>query len=521
VRGNLGQGDFHEEKVSTIRPAFQFGKNFENLSGLGYKYKEVDVMNHIAFYLRKIHFNKLTGELVFKRESVQKFLFFQDGDLVQAKTSVPEERLGEILFKLGKISPESHAEIERYIEPDKAIGNSLTQKGLTSQRNVEDGLTYQMREIALSLFPYFDGQISFEEKAWTGGQSFGSPVNVPYLIEDGIRRMKFHPLLQKFFEKKIPSPKTRVLYHLLTEEEKQVLNQIKGEGTCETLWRSHRYNPEFFWKGVYLFYCLNLIDFRDKDAVAEPEPEEGEPLRPDVQERLDEVLAFEDKISSSNYYQILGVPKNASEDEIKTAYFQLARKFHPDRFDRTVAPQQKEKIEDIFDKITKAYRTLTSKQQRQEYDIRGASSPPDTGRDVVKKADTKFRQAKTLYTMGRYEDAVILLEEAVRLNKNKGDYFLLLAMTEVKIPSFRKKAEEHFLKAAELEPWNPEAYVGLGMLYKQEGMLTKATRLLQKALEVDSSHELARRELEALGKGEKKKGLKGLLSINIFGPKKK
>jgi len=478
-------------------------------------------MNHIAFHLRKIYFNKLTGQLVFKRGSVQKYFYFQDGDLVQAKTNVAEERLGEILFKLGKISPEAHAEIDRYIDPGKAIGKSLTQKGLTSQRNVEDGLTYQMREITLSLFPYFDAQISFDESASIGDQKFSSRVNVSYLIEDGVRRMKSHPAVQKFFEKKIPSPKPRVLYHLLTEEEKEVLNQIKGEGTCEALWKSHKYNPDFFWKTMYLFYCLNLIDFRDRDAVAEQEPKEGEPLRPDIQEQLEEVLAFKEKILSSSYYQILGVPKNASDDEIKKAYFQLARKFHPDRFDRTVPHEQKAQIEDIFDKITKAYRTLTNKQQRQEYDIRGASSPPDTGKDVVKKADTKFRQAKTLFTMGRYEDAVILLEEAVRLNKNKGDYYLLLAMTQVKIPSYRKKAEEHFLKATELEPWNPEAYVGLGLLYKQEGMLTKATRLLQKALEVDSSHDVARRELEALGKDDKKKGLKGLLSINIFGRKKK
>jgi hypothetical protein len=59
------------------------------------------------------------------------------------------------------------------------------------------------------------------------------------------------------------------------------------------------------------------------------------------------------------------------------------------------------------------------------------------------------------------------------------------------------------------------------VLYKQEGLLTKATRLLKKAVEVESDHEVARRELKALGIGEKKTGLKGLLAKNIFGPKKK
>jgi len=478
-------------------------------------------MNHIGFYLRKIYFNKLTGQLIFKQASVQKYLFFQDGDLVHTKTNIPEERLGEILYKLGKISDDAHSEIDRYIEPNKSIGKTLAQKGLTSQRNVEDGLTYQMREITLSLFPYFDGEILFQEKSSLGELDFSTRINVPYLIEDGIRRMKFQPDLQKFLEKKTPLPKARVLYHLLTEEEKEILNKINGESTSEALWRSHKYNPEFFWKSLYLFYCLNLVDFRDKDAIPEKGPQEEQPGRPDVQEQLEEVLEFKEKISSFNYYQILGVPKNASEEEIKKAYFQLARKFHPDRFDRSVPPTFRGQIEDIFDRITKAYRTLTSKEQRKEYDIKGAPSREEGGRDLTKKADIKFRQAKTLYSQGRYEDALILLEDVLQLKRNKADHYLLMAMTESKIPSFRKKAEEHFLKAAELEPWNPEGHVGLGVLYKQEGLLTKAAKQFQKALEIDSDHEVARRELEAMGKGKKKTGLKELFSMNIFGPKKK
>ena len=109
----------------------------------------------------------------------------------------------------------------------------------------------------------------------------------------------------------------------------------------------------------------------------------------------------------------------------------------------------------------------------------------------------------------------------MRLRKNKGDFYLLLAMAESKIPVFRKKAQEDFLKAISLEPWNPEAYVGLGFLYKNEGLLTKASKQFQKALEADADHKLARQELEQINKGARPKGLKGLLSLSIFGSKKK
>jgi tetratricopeptide (TPR) repeat protein len=109
----------------------------------------------------------------------------------------------------------------------------------------------------------------------------------------------------------------------------------------------------------------------------------------------------------------------------------------------------------------------------------------------------------------------------IRLDRTKGGYFLLLAMSEAKIPSMRRKAETDFLKAIELEPWNPECYVGLGMLYRQEGMTLKATRLFQKALEYDPDHEIAMKEMDALKGGEKKTGLKGLFSKSLFGTKKK
>jgi tetratricopeptide (TPR) repeat protein len=485
-------------------------------------------MQHIGLHLRKVHFRKLSGQLNFKRQAVHKQLLFMNGDLVHAKTNIPEERLGEVLFKLGKISSEAHSEIERYIEPHKAIGETLAEKGLTSQRNIDDGLAYQMREITLSLFPHFDAEIVFQEKLSLIEPDRVTRVNIPYLIEDGIRRMKFQPALQQFLERKSPYPKNTTYLHLLTAEEKQIFDKIKGGEDSASIWRSLKYNPEFFWKGLYLFYCLNLIDFRDEDQIPggpekekEKDEEEAAGLAA-AQEQLAEVEALHDKIGEMSYYQILGIGKQATEEDVKKAYFQLARKFHPDRFSRSLPAVERVKIEDVFDKITKAYRTLTNRELRKVYDIKTpAAGAEDRGKDAAKKADTKFRQAKTLYGQGRYEDAVILLEEAVRLNKIKGDYFLLLALTEMKIPGFRRKAEEHFLKAIELEPWNPECYVGLGMLYRQEGLTLKATKLFQKALEYDDEHETALRELQALSAGQKKTGLRGLFSTNIFGSKKK
>src|SRR5579864_987720 len=63
-----------------------------------------------------------------------------------------------------------------------------------------------------------------------------------------------------------------------------------------------------------------------------------------------------------DYYAVLGVPRTASEKEIKTAYRKLARKHHPD-----VNPGDK-KSENLFKEIGEAYSVLSDPEKRKKYD---------------------------------------------------------------------------------------------------------------------------------------------------------
>jgi molecular chaperone DnaJ len=65
-----------------------------------------------------------------------------------------------------------------------------------------------------------------------------------------------------------------------------------------------------------------------------------------------------------DYYEVLGVSKNASKDEIKDAYRKLAMQYHPDR---NKAPDAEEK----FKEISEAYAVLSDDQKRQQYDTLG------------------------------------------------------------------------------------------------------------------------------------------------------
>lgn len=91
-------------------------------------------------------------------------------------------------------------------------------------------------------------------------------------------------------------------------------------------------------------------------------------------------------MTSKNYYDILGVSKNATDKDIKTAYRRLARKYHPD-----VNPGDKT-AEAKFKEINAAYEVLSDKDKRAKYDKYGDQWQHADQFEQAQRAQGMYRQ---------------------------------------------------------------------------------------------------------------------------------
>jgi tetratricopeptide (TPR) repeat protein len=205
------------------------------------------------------------------------------------------------------------------------------------------------------------------------------------------------------------------------------------------------------------------------------------------------------------YFTLLGLTLAATQKEIEAAYRQLADELSGERLAALGQSETAQKGRALAQQLQRAFQVLSDYGKRGEYEKRGYKEfiPPDAKEDTVEFAKALYRKAVTLFNQKNYQKAIVVVEDAIRNNPAKAEYYLLLGLCQSELPSMKRQAEQNLAKAAALEPWNAEHVVALGMLFYSEHLMKRAEGFFRKALELEPKHDLATKKLAEITGPEK------------------
>jgi tetratricopeptide (TPR) repeat protein len=257
-----------------------------------------------------------------------------------------------------------------------------------------------------------------------------------------------------------------------------------------------------------------------------------------VDTRRLEIVEAHAALKTRTHFEVLGVSRDATEGQVKEAYFRMAKRFHPDVHHAPALSDLRDKLEAVFIRLGDAYEVLRNPRIRASYEkaldaraprvetaparpAAAAEAPapaPDPAQEI-RQAEEAIRKASRSIVAEKYWEAIQLLEPAVGRveGKAKNTGRVLLAKAYMKNPNWVKQGEELLLSVVQDDPKNVEAYLLLGTIYKGSGLRSRALNMFRKVLDLQPEHEEALAQLSALEPAEPEPGASGGLIKKIFG----
>ncbi len=148
----------------------------------------------------------------------------------------------------------------------------------------------------------------------------------------------------------------------------------------------------------------------------------------------------------NNPYEILGIKENASKDEIRAAYRELAKKYHPDQYGNNPL---KDLAEDKMREINEAYDTLMKNQNSYQNSYSNNSNSGSYGNSSY---NVSYQDIRRDIQQGRYGDAELKLNS---ITNKDGEWNYLMGIIQMN-KGFHDAAYNYLSKACSLSPNNME-----------------------------------------------------------------
>ena len=209
------------------------------------------------------------------------------------------------------------------------------------------------------------------------------------------------------------------------------------------------------------------------------------------------------QISGQDYFQMLGLERDATAEMVQKAFFTLAKVWHPDRLPPALV-DVKDACSKVFTHLTEAQATLLDSERKAQYMTLlkdGGATPDDQAKiHAILEAAMEFQKAEILLKRNDTSQAFELAKKAHALDPEQADYLAMVTWLDAQRPEWigREKTLEKIAvldRCIKLSVNSERAYFWRGMLYKRIDETSKALKDFKKASELNPRNLDAMREV--------------------------
>jgi tetratricopeptide (TPR) repeat protein len=416
------------------------------------------------------------------------------------------------MMRHGRINRQQFDDASHFIKSGWRLGEILAELNVIGEEEIPAFVRLQLLDIACMQIISPPRKLSFSPL--TGVDAFlEAPLSVADILVEAARRA---PVTEQQIEslknddRKLGFPRDplkRFQDVNLRPEEAFVLSRVDGTQTAREIFAVSPLSEDVTARTLLGLIQSELIEPAG-DGIEEVEesvsPNRGAETRTprSVAERerdRAEVERLFQEFQFLNHWQVLAVERSATPDAIRSAYFDGARRFHPDRFRHVTDPGFQERLSFVFRRIQEAHETLTSSERsgyealvdkESAYEASRRSGLPSpgarkSGPSDVAAASSVLKRAEEAYQREDFWSAVRLCQKAVDLAPERAPAYHLLGLALSRNPKWRPDAEKNLRIATELDPWRADYFVALGRFFRDVGLHLRAQKAFEQAKVVD------------------------------------
>jgi CheY-like chemotaxis protein len=492
--------------------------------------------------LHKLHGLRATGVLMISNGKKKKAIQLRDGVPVSVKSNLVGECLGNYLVGTGKLSQEAVTEsLARMKKGEGLQGQILVAMDVITEDEITAALRVQAEDKLYEIFEWRRGSFKLElGSRIKRGNALALEASAANVILEGVRRWTPLAQVDAFFARNGQRPVNRAkspFYRFqdveLSASEQALVERLDGVRTLSELTGE----DEAMRRAFFGLVAAELLELDGEPS--EPEASAATPAsrpspasasaantapRPASGSAEDgtarkELTAMCQRLRGKSYFEMLGVPESAGDEQIEAAYEKLAKKAHPDRF-VSASEAVRKLAEEAFELVSAAHGTLIDPKSRAEYlttQKQGATfAAAQAHSEQTLQAEVEFQHGESLLRQRDYERALTHFTRCKMASPRDGEYLAHYAwcfyLCNPDNSTVVQEALAHMKRAVKLARDREKPYLFLGRLSKVVGDGQGAERMFTRAVQIRPDCVEAMRELRLINmRKDKGRGLIGRL----------